>query len=46
MIRNLNRHGRASRTMWPAALANRDTVEQALTDAIQDMTNTVNRLVG
>lgn len=46
MIRNLNRRGRASRTMWPAAEANRDTVEQALADAIKDMETTLNRLVG
>ena len=42
-IRNLNRKGRASRTMWPAAEANRDEVEQDLRQAIDDMADTVNR---
>ena len=42
-VRNLNRRGRPSRYMWPAAEANRDEVEQDLRQAIDDMADTVNR---
>lgn len=42
-VRNLNRKGRASRTMWPAAEANKDEVERALREAIDDMADTLNR---
>ena len=43
MIRNLNRYGQASRSMWPAYERNRDRVELALIEAIDDMSATVNR---
>ena len=42
-VRNLNRKGRASRTMWPAAEAKKDEVERALKAAIDDMADTINR---
>ena len=42
-IRNLNRRGRASRTLWPAAEARSRDVERALTQAVDDMADTINR---
>ena len=43
MIRNLNRYGQASRSMWPAYERNKHRVELALIEAIDDMSATVNR---
>jgi len=42
-VQNLNRRGRASRTMWPAAEAKESEIERALREAIDDMADTVNR---
>lgn len=45
-IANLNRFGRASRSMWPAAEQNRKVVDAEILKAIEDTTKTVNAKIG
>lgn len=45
-ILNLNRHGRASRSMWPAAEQNLDAVQSAVVKAIDAAAKATNREIG
>lgn len=42
-VQNLNKRGKASRSMWAAAEAKESQIEQALREAVDDMADTVNR---
>jgi hypothetical protein len=45
-VRALNKHGRASRTMWPAYEAKAADVDAAMIDAVNNMSNEINARLG